>query len=152
MSANGLEVFDKTLQTTHIWLGEIMERIGPDRQTAWKALSAVLHVLRDRLPIDLAAHLGSQLPLLVRGAFYDQFQPARQPSECDTPEEFAEAVAGAMADSRSMDPELAITAVFATLERHVTEGQLTKVRLALPRGIRMMWDGVDQRQLAEAGA
>ena len=152
MSANGLEVFDKTLQTTHVWLNEIMDRIGPDRQTAWKALSSVLHALRDRLPVDLAAHLGSQLPLLVRGAFYDQFQPARQPNDCDTPEEFAGVVAAAMSDVRPVDPEEAIAAVFATLERHVSEGQLVKVRLALPRGIRMMWDGVDQRQLADAGA
>ncbi len=67
MSANGLEVFDKTIQTTNIWLNEIMEQIGPDRHVAWKVLSAVLHKLRDRLPIDLSAHLGSQLPLLVRG-------------------------------------------------------------------------------------
>ena len=27
MSANGLEVFDKTLETTHIWLKEIMADI-----------------------------------------------------------------------------------------------------------------------------
>ena len=31
MSATGLEVFDKTIQVTNIWLGEIMERLGPDR-------------------------------------------------------------------------------------------------------------------------
>ena len=79
MSANGLEVFDKTLETTHIWLGEIMEDIGPDRQVAWKVLSVVLHKLRDRLPIGVAAHLGAQLPLLVRGVYYDQVQPSRLP-------------------------------------------------------------------------
>ncbi len=55
MSANGLEVFDKTIQTTHIWLNEITEVIGPDRQLAWKVLSTVLHKLRDRLPVDVAA-------------------------------------------------------------------------------------------------
>ena len=44
MSATGLEVFDKTLQATNIWLGEIMERLGPDRQVAWKVLSTVLSV------------------------------------------------------------------------------------------------------------
>ena len=61
MSANGLDAFDKTIQTTNIWLNEIMEQIGPDRQVAWKALSTVLHKLRDRLPIGLAAHLGAAL-------------------------------------------------------------------------------------------
>ncbi|TMJ79725.1 MAG: DUF2267 domain-containing protein, partial [Alphaproteobacteria bacterium] len=49
MSATGLDVFDKTLQTTNIWLDEIMGKLGPDRQVAWHVLSAVLHALRDRL-------------------------------------------------------------------------------------------------------
>ena len=31
MSSTGLDVFDKTLQTTHIWLDELMQEIGPDR-------------------------------------------------------------------------------------------------------------------------
>ncbi len=75
MSATGLDVFDKTLQTTHIWLSEIMERHGPDRKEAWHILSAVLHALRDRLPPELAAHLGAELPLLIRGAYYDQYRP-----------------------------------------------------------------------------
>jgi uncharacterized protein (DUF2267 family) len=79
MSANGLEVFDKTLETTHIWLKEIMIDLGPDKQVAWKVLSTVLHKLRDRLSINLAAHLGAQLPLLVRGVYYDQFEPAKMP-------------------------------------------------------------------------
>ena len=56
MSATGLQVFDRTLQITHIWLDEIMADIGPDRQVAWKVLTVVLHKLRDRLPIELAAH------------------------------------------------------------------------------------------------
>ncbi|MGK6357046.1 DUF2267 domain-containing protein [Sphingomonas sp. DT-207] len=70
MSATGLDVFDKTIQTTNIWLDEIMAEIGPDRQIAWKVLSTVLHKLRDRLPVEAAAHFGAQLPLLVRGAYY----------------------------------------------------------------------------------
>ena len=59
MSATGLDVFDKTIQTTNIWLDEIMEDMGPDRQVAWHTLGAVLRTLRDRLPPDLAAHLGA---------------------------------------------------------------------------------------------
>jgi hypothetical protein len=34
MSATGLDVFDKTLQTTNTWLDEIMESLGPDCQIA----------------------------------------------------------------------------------------------------------------------
>ena len=78
MSATGLDVFDKTLQTTNIWLDEIMAKLGPDRQVAWHVLGAVLHALRDRLQIGLAVHLGAQLPLLVRGLYYDQWHPSEQ--------------------------------------------------------------------------
>src|SRR3954462_14646987 len=81
MSATGLDIFDKSLQTTHIWLDEICAAIGPDRQLAWKVLSTVLHKLRDRLPVELSAHLSAELPLLVRGVYYDQFEPAKQPTD-----------------------------------------------------------------------
>ena len=140
MSATGLDVFDKTLQTTNIWLNEIMDDLGPDRQVAWKVLSTVLHKLRDRLPIGLAAHLGSQLPLLVRGVFYDQFEPAKLPVECDTHEEFAAEVAEWLSDIRPVDPDAAIRSVFGVLNRHLSEGQADKVRQALPKGLKMSWD------------
>lgn len=142
MSATGLDVFDKTIQTTNIWLGEIMEEIGPDRQVAWKVLSTVLHRLRNRLPIGLAAHLGAGLPLLVRGVYYDMFEPARLPSACDTREEFVAEVAEWLADTRPVDPDLACQTVFGVLSRHLSAGQIDKVREALPKELRTWFEGV----------
>jgi hypothetical protein len=49
MSATGLDVFDKTLQTTNSWLDEISDALGPDRKLAWKVLSVVLHKLRESM-------------------------------------------------------------------------------------------------------
>src|SRR4051812_39152588 len=46
MSATGLDVFDKTLQTTNIWLDEPMAEISSDRQAAWHVLGAVLRAVR----------------------------------------------------------------------------------------------------------
>lgn len=152
MSATGLDVFDRTLQITNIWLGEIMDRLGDDRQVAWKILSTVLHKLRDRLPIELAAHLGAQLPLLVRGVYYDQFIPSRLPSDCRTPEAFIAEVDEWLGDIRPVDAQDAIAVVFGVLARHLSEGQVAKVRSALPIGVRMLWDGADARTLTEAGA
>jgi uncharacterized protein (DUF2267 family) len=59
MSATGLNVFDKTLQTTNIWLDEIMAGICPNRQLAWHVLAATLRGYRDRLSLAEAAHLGA---------------------------------------------------------------------------------------------
>ena len=147
MSANGLEVFDKTLETTHIWLKEIMTDLGPDKQVAWKVLSTVLHKLRDRLSINLAAHLGAQLPLLVRGVYYDQFEPARMPSECRSREEFVAEVSEWLSDTRPVDPEDAIRSVFRVLSRHVSQGQIDHVKQALPNPVRLMWDDMEAPEL-----
>jgi uncharacterized protein (DUF2267 family) len=144
MSANGLAAFDKTLQTTNIWLDEIMQRLGPDRQVAWKVLSIVLHKLRDKLPVEAAAHLGAQLPLLVRGVYYDQYQPAKQPTECRTREAFVAEVSEWLADTRPVDPEEAITAVFGVLSHHLDPGQVAKTRAILPEPIRQMWAPVTE--------
>jgi uncharacterized protein (DUF2267 family) len=138
MSATGLDVFDKTLQTTNIWLNEIMEVIGPDRQRAWHALRAVLHALRDRLALDEAAHLGAQLPLLVRGAYYDSWRPSVQPVKYDRDGFIARVEAGLQA-VRPVDPMDAIRAVFTALDRHVSPGEITQVRQMLPEDLRRLW-------------
>jgi uncharacterized protein (DUF2267 family) len=140
MSAHGLEVFDRTLESTHVWLNEICNDIGGDKQVAWKVLSTVLHKLRDRLTINLAAHLGAQLPLLVRGVYYDQFEPGKMPSEGRSREEFVAEVAEWLSDTRPVDPEEAIRSVFRVLSRHISEGQVSKVRDALPKSLRQMWE------------
>jgi uncharacterized protein (DUF2267 family) len=144
MSATGLEVFDKTLQTTNSWLDEISEALGPDRKLAWKVLSVVLHKLRDRMPVDLSAHLGAELPLLVRGVYYDQFEPAKQPTDWDL-DRFAEEVAEGLSGVRPVNPRKAIRAVFSVLSRHVPRGQIAKVQQALPHDMRASWVSAEER-------
>lgn len=139
MSATGLDVFDKTLHTTNIWLDEISKQIGPDRAVAWKVLSTVLHKLRDRLPVELAAHLGAQLPLLVRGVYYDQFEPANLPTGWHSADEFVHEVQRWLSDTRTVDAKDAIAAVFSVLSRHVSAGEVGNVRHALPQPIRALW-------------
>lgn len=139
MSATGLDVFDKTLHTTHIWLGDIMEATMPDRQVAWHALGAVLRALRDRIPLELAAHLGAELPLLVRGAYYDQWRPVDQPERYRSLEEFLAKVEENLGATRPVDPRDAARAVFQVLNRHIAEGQARKVRDSLPEPIRALW-------------
>lgn len=65
MSTTGLDVFDSTIQTTNQWLNDITDELGwGDRQLAYHALRATVQALRDRVTVDMAAHLSAQLPLL----------------------------------------------------------------------------------------
>ena len=151
MSQTSLDVFDKTLQTTNIWLNEINSVIGPDRHLAWKVLSTVLHKLRDRLPVELSAHLGSQMPLLIRGAYYDQYKPSAQPGLCRNQEDFTAEVAEWLSDVRPVDPKLAIAAVLCVLDRHVDPGQIAKVKSTLPKQLRQMWEAAEGIAFPERG-
>lgn len=139
MSATGLEVFDKTLQTTNIWLDDIMEQVGPDRHVAWHVLGTVLRTLRDRLPLESAVHLSAQLPLLVRGTYYDQWKPSTQPEKIRSPDEFLQRVEEGLSDTRPVNAQDAVKAVFHVLSRHVDRGQLEKTREALPEKLRTLW-------------
>jgi uncharacterized protein (DUF2267 family) len=139
MSTTGLEVFDKTLHTTNLWLKEIAEEIGPDRQRAYHALAAVLRALRDRLTIDEAAQLSAQLPLLVRGIYFDQWRPAEQPKRVRHVEAFLEMIAEREGEIAPIDPEDAARAVFKVLERHIAAGEIEQLKQALPGEIRKLW-------------
>jgi uncharacterized protein (DUF2267 family) len=153
MSATGLPVFDKTLQTTNTWLEEINAKIGPDRQVAWHVLGAVLRTLRDRLPIGLAAHLGAQLPLLVRGLYYDQWHPRQRPLKLRSAKQFLDAVAVGLQDIRPVDPAEATRAVFQVLNHYVDPDQVGNVRNALSQPVRKLWpDGAGAEELGRDAA
>lgn len=139
MSATGLDVFDKTVQTTNIWLKEIADDIGPDRRRAYHALSAVLHALRDRLTLEEAAQLGAQLPLLVRGIYYHEWRPVEQPKRVRHLDDFLALVDAGLGEIKPIDPEDASRAVFKVLDHHISRGEIDQVRQSLPAEIRGLW-------------
>lgn len=139
MSMTGLEVFDKTVQTTNHWLKEIGEDIGPDRRRAYHALWAVLRALRDRLTLEESAQLAAQLPLLVRGLYYDQWRPTEQPKRVRHLEDFLALVAHDLGETKPIDPEDAARAVFKVLDRHISRGEIEQVKQSLPAEIRSLW-------------
>lgn len=68
----GLAVFDTTIQDTNLWLKAVSTRLADcERQDAYAALRAVLHALRDRLPAQSAVNFAAQLPLLLRGVYFE---------------------------------------------------------------------------------
>ncbi|HUB46138.1 MAG TPA: DUF2267 domain-containing protein [Acetobacteraceae bacterium] len=143
MSATGLEVFDRTLQTTNIWLDEVMEAVGPDRRLAWHVLGAVLRTLRDRLPSPLAAHLGEQLPLLVRGVYYEHFDPGHAPLPLYTEDEFLAHVDAECGSARPINLRRAVPIILRVLDEHTSPGLTKKLRHALPRHVRTLWPATE---------
>jgi uncharacterized protein (DUF2267 family) len=135
MSQTGLTAFDHTIQATNVLLNELAERLGwPDRQRNYHALRAVLHALRDRLPVDQVAALGAQLPLLVRGVYYEGWRPAGKPAR----EHKVEFLAHIRKEFPG-DPEAVARAVFTVLAKHVSAGEIKHVLGVLPPNLRELW-------------
>jgi uncharacterized protein (DUF2267 family) len=145
MATTGLAVFDETVQKTNAWLKHIASSQGTDRHQAYRALRAVLHCLRDRLPVHEAAQLGDQLPMLIRGIYYEAWHPAGKPTKIRSREEFLGRIAADLSSSGA-DPERAVRAVLQALQDHVAQGEVEDVIQVLPRGIRALWPAPSTRQ------
>lgn len=139
MSATGLEVFDKTVQTTNTWLKEIGEQIGPDRQRCYQALRAVLFSLRDRLNPDEAADLAAQLPMLVRGIYYEGYRPSGKPERIRSRDEFLRRIGEYLEQSRPLGADDAARAVFKVLDHYIDPGEMAEVKQSLPEEIRTLF-------------
>lgn len=140
MSATGLEVFDTTVQQTNLWLKAIQEKLGSeDRHFAYLALRGTLHALRDRLPPELAVHLGAQLPMLVRGFYYEEWHPSATPTRERHLDEFLDKVARVFVREPPADVEAVARAVLEVLAARLDPGQVSKVIHALPPELRALF-------------
>ena len=138
MSLTGLDVFDRTVHTTNRWLQELTGLLdGGSRHDAYVALRATLHALRDRLPIEETAELAAQLPMLVRGFYYEGWDPTGKPVRERSLEGFLAGVAVEL--PIDADPEPVARAVFALLARRVSDGEIQDVKGVLPTPIRQLW-------------
>lgn len=141
MSKYGVSVFDETMHTTNIWLKDLMFRLNSDnRQDVYRALKITLHALRDRLPVNTAAAFASQLPMLIRGFYYEGWQPAKCPTHERSDTEFVDELAKAF-DFLDDDytPKWIAGAVFDLLTEKISNGEILKVKSCLPHHIRDLW-------------
>ncbi len=140
MSTNMISAFESSLADAYQWLNEIRDALDyDDKHFALQALRGVLHALRDRLTIDQSAHLSAQLPLLIRGIYFENWNPEPLPSRDRSLEGFVEHVRPALTGYAGIDLGEVVGAVFRVLQRHLSLGEDEKIAKALPREIASLW-------------
>jgi uncharacterized protein (DUF2267 family) len=140
MSMTGLDVFDRTIHKTNNWLNELMEILGwHDRHKAYLALRVTLHGVRDRLTVEEGAQLGAQLPMLIRGFYYEGWDPTGKPLKVRHKEEFLARVEEQFSGDDQVDAEQVARAVFTLLSNRITEGEIEDVKHVLPAELRELW-------------
>ena len=134
MTNTGFTVFDETIQKTNALLKEIELEFGWENQRhlSYAALRAILHELRDRLTVEESADLSSQLPLLIKGIYYDGWTPSKVPKKIDE-EEFIKDIRQNFPYSMDRDITELISVVIKALKKYVSEGELEDVLSILPK-------------------
>jgi uncharacterized protein (DUF2267 family) len=92
----------------------------------------VLHALRDRLTVEEAAQLGAQLPMLVRGIYYEGWDPSRVPVRMDR-EEFLQRIRREFPYSVEGGVEPLLRTVLVALRQHISEGEWEDVKSSVPK-------------------
>jgi uncharacterized protein (DUF2267 family) len=127
------------VQQTQEWLKELRDNGDlADESEAYSVLRAVLHQLRDRLTVEEAADLGAQLPLIVRGIYFEGWRPSRVPEKVRTKQKFLDGVSMKLLPHRNA-PEPAVRDVFALLAHHCDPGEIANVIAQLPGEIKELW-------------
>ena len=134
-----IDVFDTTIQKTHDWLNELGAVMGTDnKRLLYRALRSTLHALRDRLTVEEVAQLGAQLPMLLRGLYYEGWDPTGKPIRVRHKDEFLVPIADALAND-DVDAEDAARAVFQVLANRITFGEMNDIKHILPASLRELW-------------
>jgi CBS domain-containing protein len=131
-------VLDSTVQKAEEWLKDVTEGLGfSNEKAAFAALRAVLHALRDRLPQQTAVDLGTQLPMLIRGMYYEGWDPRAEPTRARRQQEFFDVVAVELAAHRELRDARRVTrVVLGVLGNRLDVGEKEKVMLTLPQDLR----------------
>lgn len=129
----------RSVQQIQQWLKELRDNGDfTDLDQALAVLRVVLHELRNRLTLEEAVDLGAQLPLLVRGIYYEGWQPHRVPHKVRTRQKFVDEVATALLP-HVVPPERAIRDVLAFLAHHCDPGEIADVIGQLPAELKELW-------------
>jgi uncharacterized protein (DUF2267 family) len=138
--STGLDTFDKTVQESNLWLKDVMDRLDTeDRHRAYSSLRAVLHALRDRIGPESAAHLGAQLPMLIRGLYYEGWDPTNKPSKERHEDAFLAHIARELPRAEEGEVEQGAMAVLDVLSKHVDRGGAVKIAGMFPAELRRFW-------------
>ena len=134
------DVLTSSSQAVSAWLREIQELSdSDDPKLAFHALRATLHALRDRIPLENSAKFAAQLPTLLRGVYFENWQPGRTPKEVRNREDFLEMVRDEYAYPKDADLEYMTTAVFETINHQVTPDLVRKTRHLLNAELQELW-------------
>ena len=137
MTSNGN--FSHAAQQAQQWVNELAADLNWDEHKAYRLLKSVLQTLRDWLSQEEMADLSAQLPVLIRGIYFEGWKPSDTPVWERKKRDFVISVRANMAGDSDVDIDASISAVFKLLDRHISHGEIVQVRNSMKKSLRELW-------------
>ncbi len=133
------DVIEHGVQQLQEWLKSLRDNADLiDTTEALALLRVVLHQLRDRLTVEEAVDLGQQLPVIVRGIYFERWKPHQVPEKIHTRQAFVDAVTIKLLP-RTISADRGIRDVFALLAHFCDPGEISDVIAQLPSELKELW-------------
>jgi uncharacterized protein (DUF2267 family) len=138
-----IRTLDHSVETTNVWLADLADELGTsDRMEAYRVLRAFLHTLRDRLTAHEAADLSAQLPVVIRGIYFQDWRPRIFPRIYRDRSEFLRRFAEEAGIEGESSISFAAEAATRVLRRHVSAGEIDDILAVLPTDVRELLDAL----------
>lgn len=145
-----MNLFQTANQQAIAWVKDMMAELqSTNPHDALHALRAGLQALRDRLTVPEAAQLAAQLPLLIRGLYFQDWSPQGKPLRIRHREDFIALVRERYAPRSMVSAEQIVRATFRVLSRHVSQGEITDIMMILPEEIVELVQGGSREEQAD---
>jgi len=134
-------VLETSLHLTHEWLRDVEQELQFDsEQASYAAPRATLHAVRDRLPVELVAHFGAELPMLIRGMYYEGWHPSSARLKEAHATDFYDSVRRELRGHEELQNIDQVTrVVLRIIDQRLEPGQIAHVIEALPEKTRRLW-------------
>lgn len=135
-----IHVFERTVHEAHDWVNELTGRLGwTSERDALRLLRTVLCNIRDHLPVNEMAQFSAQLPIMLRGMYFEGWQPKKTPTKDRHVDAFIAAIEDEVGDVLDYRGTEDIKAVFSVINARISRGEVEDVRANLPQALKDMW-------------
>lgn len=125
--AKNVTVFARTTHKSQLWINEMQKELKwMNGDSLYHLLRAVLQSLRDQMSVHEAAHFSAQLPLILRGAFYEGWNPHAEQLSGVSKDDFLGAVKARLSQPGLPKFELEDGVLIAlnVIKKHISAGEM----------------------------
>mgnify|MGYP006272188267 CR=1 FL=1 len=137
MAMHTIDTVWTSVEKTNLWLHALKSKLGwQDNHATFEALKLTLQTLRDRMKPEESANFAAQLPMVIRGAFYEGWQPEEVPKKWRHLDAFLEPMQTHFTHADAAEIRRIVECVLATVNEHLSAGIMADVKSMMPDDIK----------------